>query len=492
MTGSEEYRMEKTAAGFRLSGKAQIEGPGLKGTNTYELDLAPDRSFRGYKLEAQVGSGTQVIEARREGDKVVMRAAAGGQGRDRTVDFKPGTFLLDNLITGPIQVLLDEMPAGPLNVLVPQVLMAVSGSLKPVGQVSGTFNGKPVTARKFELTLGSSVMEILALPPSNLLLRASVSLQGVDLVREGFVPAPEKAQEAPAGVQERPATFSSGDLQFPGTVCLPAKRSARVPLVVLVHGSGSHDADETIGPNKPFRDLAWDLAEAGIATLRYPKRTFAFKEKLDVAHLTVEEEVIADAVAAVKYAQTLPEADPQRVFLLGHSLGATLAPFIAGRTPPLRGVVLMAGTLRPLDELIYEQTAFQLGVAGQNQEEIARQVGRIKQTFARIRSGEAKDDEKVMNAPVFYWRDLLGRDPRAAWQKLKLPVLVLQGGKDVQVVKTDYDGLREAVTCEPHWFPNLNHLFMPVEGQPTGGEYSKASHVDPEVIKVIAAWVGKN
>lgn len=492
LSGTEEYRIEKTAGGFRLSGTGQLEGTGIKMANTYEVILAPDRSLQRYKMDVQSNGREQIIEAHREGDKVLMRAEAGGQGRDRSVDFKPGTVLLDNLVTGPLQVLLDSHLALPaeLSLLVPQQLVAVPGKLVDAGTTTGTLDGRPVTVHRYQLT-GTVTMEILALPPSNLLLRAYVALQNVELVRDGFVPAAEKIEESPPTVQERTLTFPSGDLQFPATLCLPAKRTGRVPLLVLVHGSGAHDRDETIGPNKPFRDLAWDLAGAGIGTLRYDKRTFAFRGKLD-PKLTVEEEVIADAVAAVQYAPSLPEADPQRIYLLGHSLGGALAPFIAGRTPQIRGVILMAGTLRPLDELIAEQTAFQSGLQGKTPDEIAQQKAQLKRVFARIRSGEAKDDERVMNAPALYWRDLLARDPRAAWQKLKLPVLVLQGGKDVQIGKTDFDGLIMALKPGARWFDNLNHLFMPVEGKPTGAEYSLPSHVDPEVGKVITAWVGKN
>lgn len=495
-SGTEEYRLQKTTGGWRLNGNVQAEIGGAPAVFTYEAMLAPDRSLVRYKLDIQIAGTTQTVEAQRDGDKLIMKAGAGGQLAEKGVAFTARTVLLDNMLTGLYQVLLDGMPGylGDIVALIPQRQGALASKLADQGEAAGTLDGKPVTVRKYGLSLGSLPVEILALPPANRLLRVAIPSQDIDMTREGFTVAQATApvEPMPQGVQERQVTIPSGDLQLPGTLCWPAKTSGRVPIVVLVHGSGPHDRDETVGPNKPFRDLAWGLAQAGIATLRYEKRTYRFFAKMDLAKFTVEEEVIADAVAALEWAKTQPEADARHVFLAGHSLGGVLAPIIAARAPQLRGVIVMAGTTRPLDELIYEQTAFQAGVQGKSREVIAKQVAEIKQAFARVRSKEAKDTEQVLGAPAYYWRDLLARDLPAEWKKVSAPVLVLQGGKDVQVVKADYDGLLRAVKAESHWFPNLNHLFMAVEGRATGAEYSKPSKVDPEVIKVIVAWIGKN
>ena len=132
----------------------------------------------------------------------------------------------------------------------------------------------------------------------------------------------------------------------------------RVPCVILVHGSGPHDRDETIGPNKPFRDLAWGLAERGIAVVRYEKRTKAYGAACVPAgrELDYDTEAVDDAVAIVEQVKGFARAGfPDSVYVLGHSLGGTLAPRIAGRSKGLAGIIILAGLARPLEDALEEQ-----------------------------------------------------------------------------------------------------------------------------------------
>ncbi len=131
---------------------------------------------------------------------------------------------------------------------------------------------------------------------------------------------------------EREVQVGSGEWVLPATLTLP-KGERPFPAVVLVHGSGPQDRDETIGPNKPFRDLAWGLGSKGVAVLRYVKRTKAYAGKLAKAmDLTVKEEVLDDALAAVDLLRKVQGVDPNKIFVLGHSLGAMAAPRLASST----------------------------------------------------------------------------------------------------------------------------------------------------------------
>jgi len=497
MTGTEEYQITKTADGYRVTGTLHTVRPTGAIEAVHETVLAADRTLVRYKLEV----AGQAIEAWRDGDSIQVKVSAGGQSQSKTFPFTPATVVADNMVSAHLQLVLDRVAAAPdatvpVTVLVPQVLATIPGKVTKGAEEAGTLNGKAVRVRKYSLEVANVLEEMWAEVGANRLMRVTVPMQQVEIVREGFAltPVETSVPAAAAAFTERPLDVVNAEVRLPGTLCLPARAAGRVPLVVFVHGSGPNDRDETIGPNKPFRDLAVGLAAAGIATLRYDKRTFALKGKLAVATLTVEEETIADAVAAMQLARTLPEVDPARVFVLGHSQGAMFGPVIADRAQA-RGAILMAPAHRPLDDVIAGQVRFQLNLAGRSDAEADAEVDKLKQAFARVRSGEAKDNEVVQGASARYWRDYLGRDTRAALAAVKAPVLLLQGGQDVQVLKADYDLALQALASKPpamreaHFFPTLNHLFMAVEGQATGAEYGRASHVSPEVIQVIAKWI---
>jgi uncharacterized protein len=506
-SGSEEYRLTSSPEGRTLSGKTRVEQQGRVIEFSHSLSLADDWAFRSYRLESEMMGQTQTVEAAREADLITMKGGMGSQVTTRTAKYLANTIVLDNMVAGHYQVLLNRLAAATgesseWSVLVPQRLASLAGKVTRGGVEQARCDDKPCSVRRYSVQLASVIIDFWADTADNRLMRIFVPMQAFEMIRLGFTPAAETDSTSIAGPKpesavEREVRFPSAGLEFPAVFTLPAGSSSRVPVIVLVHGSGPHDRDETIGPNKPFRDLALGLAARGIATLRYDKRTYAFKSSIDAKKVTVGVEVIDDALAALQYAARLPEVDPDRVILLGHSLGGMMAPFIAARFPSLSGVVLMAATARPLDELMYEQIGFQLKLAGTPEAEVSAKLAEVKASFGRIRSGAAPDDEMVMFAPASYWRDLFKYNVQAELGRLKPAVLVLQGGKDVQVRQADYDLIEKALewkattSKEFHWFPELNHLFMKVEGEPTAAEYGRAGKVDEAVIEIVATWAKK-
>lgn len=281
-----------------------------------------------------------------------------------------------------------------------------------------------------------------------------------------------------------------------GTLSVP-NGEGPFPAVVLVHGSGAHDRDETLASNKPFRDLADGLASRGIAVLRYDKRNYAHQAKIKVETFTINDEVIDDVHAAVKLLKNNPKIDPKRIFVIGHSLGAMAAPRIATVDSDIQGIVLMAGAARPLQDLIVEQLTYIGSLPGPQGEGAKKMLADVKDFLAKIGDpkllAEMKDTERPMGMPPAYWRSLKILDPAPTAGKLNCRVLVLHGDRDYQVTLDDFALFEKALSGKPNAslrrFANLNHLFMDGKGKATPDEYLKAGNVAKEVVEMIAEWV---
>jgi dienelactone hydrolase len=310
--------------------------------------------------------------------------------------------------------------------------------------------------------------------------------------------APDYAK--PDSYTERDVVVGTGKWELPGTLTVPGG-SGQFAAVVLIHGSGPQDRDETIGPNKPFRDLAWGLASRGIAVLRYEKRTKQHAAALADMQgaMTVEEETIADALTAVSLLRDAPEIDTDRIHVLGHSLGGMLVPRIGQRGAPIAGFIIMAGTTRPLEDVILEQVEYLAQVDGQLTDDENMQIAQIRDQVQMVKSSALSKDTPSqllpLGVPAAYWLDLRGYDPAREATKLTRPTLILQGERDYQVTMQDFQRWQEALTsydtvCFKR-FPALNHLFMSGKGKSTPAEYDEPGHVHESVISTIAEWIRK-
>lgn len=291
-------------------------------------------------------------------------------------------------------------------------------------------------------------------------------------------------------------TVGSGEWALPGTLTLPAG-AGPFPAVVLVHGSGPNDRDETLGPNKPFADLAAGLASRGVAVLRYDKRSRVYGPKLAaIPSMTVKEEVIDDALVAASMLRGNPKIDPKRVYVLGHSLGAMLVPRIGAADPTLAGVIVMAGPARPLERAILEQTMYLANADGIVTTQEQAQIDEATKLVAAVNAltpQDAASGTRLFNAPASYWLDLKGYDAPQAAKALKMPMLILQGERDYQVTMAELARWKAALAGRTdvtfHTYPALNHLFLAGTGKSLPAEYGTPSHVAEEVVVDIAAWI---
>ncbi len=330
------------------------------------------------------------------------------------------------------------------------------------------------------------------------MLNAIISLDAQDRVAglllqpPAAAPPPPRPAAAP-GVSETEVLVGIGERALPGTLSLPATGNGPFPAVVLVHGSGPQDRDETIGPNRPFLDIAHGLAAQGIAVLRYDKRTHARPQDYAAGDFGVDDEVTHDAVAAIETLRNTPGIDPRRVHVLGHSLGAMMAPRIATRGDTA-GAILFAAPSRPLLDILVEQFERMAATDGTVSESERKAIDGLKDSITRIRAGE---DVPASQAPLgqstTYWRSIEAVDPVADARSLTKPLLILHGNRDIQVTDDDWQGWLGAFNDSTHAtlkaYPALSHLGIAGTGPGSLADYQTAGHVDETLIRDIAEWI---
>lgn len=313
----------------------------------------------------------------------------------------------------------------------------------------------------------------------------------------GFQPAALQGQEWEAPPYADESSFETRELSIQATDTCPLTAELTLPAgdepvpgVVLVHGSGPSDMDETIGPNKPLKDLAYGLSSRGIAVLRYDKRTKVCD--VDLANATIDDVVTDDALSALSLLREQDRVD--EVFLAGHSIGGTLAPRIARRDGSVDGVVMLAGLARPVPDAMLDQNEHLLTLDGDLSDREEERLDEVRTMVERIRSLDIEDDEVVYLGGRQYWRTLQDVDSAEEAAELEVPRLLLQGERDYQVtVEEDLAAYRSAMGDDPdvtiRTYETLNHLFLSGEGTSTSQEYFDPGHVDRAVVDDVATWI---
>ena len=296
------------------------------------------------------------------------------------------------------------------------------------------------------------------------------------------------------------------DTKYPlnGLLTLPEDATGPVPVVVFVHGSGASNMDEKVGKLTPFKDLAQGLARHGIASVRYDKRSFAhgFKMLRDKSlEVTVKTETIDDAILATDLLKKDPRIDPERVFIIGHSMGGMLAPRIDAEGGNYAGLIIMAGSPRKLEEIILDQNEAALrSTKGFVNWIVKKQVAKFASMFDgmyELSDAEAKKKKMGGGTTLYYFKEMGEHSAPSYLSVCEKPILIMQGEKDFQsTAEKDFAAYKQLLAGRSNitfrLYENLSHAFVPsVYGDimKSKQEYNVEQHIGENVTVDIANWV---
>jgi alpha-beta hydrolase superfamily lysophospholipase len=293
--------------------------------------------------------------------------------------------------------------------------------------------------------------------------------------------------------------FKTHGMELNGELLVPVMCN-NCPVVIMVHGSGPNDKDETIGPNKVFKDIALGLASKGIASFRYDKRFNVYPELL-TEQFDLYDETINDAISAYYAVKGDTSVHFGKYVMLGHSLGAYAMPLIADSLSELNGAILMSANARKLEDLVEYQMHYLTNWDGEINDEEKKIVEENVLKAERIRSNNFSDTTSAKELLVYwpgkFWKGIATYDPVATLsQNKETPFLIMQGEKDYQITMLDFKIWMKAVGEQANVrmisLPGLTHLFTPTESEKPGpSDYFLPNNVSPTAIYEIADWVNK-
>ncbi len=279
-----------------------------------------------------------------------------------------------------------------------------------------------------------------------------------------------------AAVLQRPISLDTGTGELYGSLLLP-KSDAPVPVVLIVSGSGPTDRNGNNpdgGRNDSLKRLAWVLAKHNIASVRYDKRGVAasLAATPDERNLTLDA-YVADAVAWGNKLKSDPRLGP--LIMLGHSEGALIATLAAPQVDAA-AVISISGTARPVDQVLRQQLSYRLP---------APLMLRSNELLDSLKAGRVDTDVPPQLEVIFrpsvqpYLITLFRQDPAAAFARLKMPALIVQGSNDIQVGVGDAQMLKAAKPdAQLALIEGMNHVLRIV---PNDVKRQLASYKDPQL-----------
>jgi dienelactone hydrolase len=322
-----------------------------------------------------------------------------------------------------------------------------------------------------------------------------------DIIYISFMPA-HKMYVAPDYVDvskflDKKFHTINGMYDLAGILSVP-NQEGKNPLIIIVPEAGPTDKDGSYGENKPYKDLAWGLASNGNAVYRYEKRSndygmYMLKAKSAYETYTPREDLLDDLYKIIDTLKTLPNIDPERIYILGHGQGGMLCPLIAKERKDVKGIIMMGANAKPMQENMIDQFDYLTSVTPEKKPEYDEQKINAKRSMDKKLNPLTEHRLMPYGVQATYWIWLNQYNQVEVAQKLKKPMLILHGDRDYQSNMENLALWRKSLKKNTNAtildYEKLNHLFYSGEAQSTYSEYSIISNIPGYVMEDICTWL---
>ncbi len=300
---------------------------------------------------------------------------------------------------------------------------------------------------------------------------------------------------------EKNIKFGEPSWELEGTLTIPINCKKRPKVVILVPGIGSHDRDLTVGQNKVFKDIAWALASKGIASFRYDKRTYMYKNKMSkMTDVDFDDVIVDDVVASIDMLSKSELVDNKNIIVAGHSFAGYLLPKIIERSKKVSGAIFLAALGRPLTDALlshYEHVAELDGKVDEKEQEFLRKLKiKINTTKNISKNDQIPPKYLPLGLTASFWKYLDNYNIKLYKDKVTIPLLFVQGSHDYQATEEDWNIWKNLFAdnskCEMVMLEGLDHIFLKTSKNPTAEEYQKFGHVDKSLLDILFKWLNKN
>lgn len=517
--GREGFEIQCTANGYRASGSISLKIP--NGTLNQDTSLEVDKDGVPQSLSVKGdAAGTRFEQVTVFKDN---KATTTTGGETQEVPYTNRAPVFVNAVTYLLQFVgarYDVVRGGeqeiPLFPNIPAKMQRIGSD--EVSAASLTTAARPVVFDRYSLTIAGAVsfvlwtdaegrLAVVYVPSQKFLSAREEYASFVEPLRSALIAkvkdtVPDYSAPSSAPFTAEEVGIQAKGFKLAGTLLLPKTGKRPFPAVVMSTGSGQQERDSNLPgfPGyRPFRQIAEYLAARGIAVLRADDRAVGNSGGRDTLNTVTTFDFADDVRAQVAYLRSRTDIDPSRIAVIGHSEGGVIAPLVAASDPRLAGIVLMAGTAKPGEDVL----RFQLNYAVEHDRKLSEEEKAKKraETESFLRAIKENGDVSKYPAPLRglsspWGRAFLTYDPLTTIRKIRRPILILQGALDQQVTAEQASMLEEAARKSGNKdvtvrvFPNLNHLFLPAKaGAESEYQSLETYSLSEEVLRAIADWL---